>query len=87
MTVQEYESRLDRYDKQLQELLNIDVKAVSTEEKVSILKKYREEQYQKLQDAVYKKRGWNSNGCPTLGKIQEIGIDYPDVIEVISKFQ
>jgi len=82
----EYESRTERYDKQLEDL-GYDIKGKKTEEKISILRKYREEQYIKLQDAVYKERGWNQNGCPTLKKVKELGIDFVDIIKVIKPYQ
>lgn len=85
VTVEEYESRADRYDKQLRELVGFDPEGKSTEEKVKVLRKYREEQYQKLCDAVYKRRGWNENGIPTLETLKRLGIDYPDVVEVVKK--
>jgi len=86
VTPLEYESRQERYDDQLQELgFNISNKA--TEEKIKILRKHREEQYSKLQDAVYKERGWNQNGCPTIEKVKELGIDYDDVIKFIKPYQ
>ncbi|MFX0035926.1 MAG: aldehyde ferredoxin oxidoreductase family protein [Candidatus Hermodarchaeota archaeon] len=82
VTQLEYESRKQRYDDQLQNL-GIDISGKSTGEKIKILRKYREAQYQKLQDAVYKERGWSRNGCPTIEKIKELGIDYEDVIKFI----
>ncbi len=82
VTPLEYESRKQRYDDQLQNL-GIDISGKSTGEKIKILRKYREAQYQKLQDAVYKERGWSRNGCPTIEKIKELGIDYEDVIKFI----
>ncbi|NPV43804.1 MAG: aldehyde:ferredoxin oxidoreductase [Firmicutes bacterium] len=85
VTVEEYESRADRYDKQLRELVGFDPEGKSTEEKVKVLRKYREEQYQKLCDAVYKRRGWNENGIPTLETLKRLGIDYPDVVEAVKK--
>ncbi len=37
---------------------------MTTEEKVAALKAYREDQYQQLCDAVYKRRGWNDERHP-----------------------
>jgi aldehyde:ferredoxin oxidoreductase len=54
---------------------------------MAVLRKYRESEYEKLKDAVYKRRGWNSNGVPTLQKVKELGIDFPDVVELVKKFQ
>jgi len=84
VTVEEYESRQERYDKQLRELGH-DVDAMSTEEKVAALRKYRYEQYEKLMDAVYARRGWDKHGIPTVEKLKELGIDLPEVVAVVEK--
>jgi len=86
VTPLEYESRQDRYDVQLNEL-GFDISDKSTEGKIKILRIYREEQYSKLQDAVYKERGWNLEGCPTIDKVKKLGIDYEDVIKFIKPHQ
>ncbi len=86
VTPLEYESRVDRYDNQLKEL-GFDIERRSTEEKIKILRKHREEQYSKLQEVVYKERGWNQKGCPTIELVKELGLDYDDVISVISPHQ
>jgi aldehyde:ferredoxin oxidoreductase len=83
VTAEEYESRKERYDKQLQEELNFDTKGKSTHEKLLELRKYRESNYEKLKDAVYERRGWNKDGVPTLQKVKDLGIDFPDVLELI----
>jgi aldehyde:ferredoxin oxidoreductase len=83
VTKEEYESRMERYDKQLKEKLGIDSTGKSTEEKMAILRKHREAEYEKLKDAVYKRRGWNQNGVPTIEKAKALGIDFPDVIELL----
>jgi aldehyde:ferredoxin oxidoreductase len=87
VTKEEYESRADRYDKQLKEKLGIDPTGKSTEEKMKILRKYREAEYERLKDAVYKRRGWSQNGVPTLEKVKALGIDFPDVTEILKKHQ
>jgi aldehyde:ferredoxin oxidoreductase len=81
----EYESRAERYDQQLSELVGIDPEGMSTTEKRQALRRYREEQYERLIDAVYERRGWNANGIPTLETIQALGIDFPDVVELVKK--
>ena len=86
VTPLEYESRAERYDNQLKEL-GIKISGKSVEEKVKLLREYREDQYSKLQDAVYKERGWNQKGCPTLEKVKELSIDYDDVIAFIKPHQ
>jgi aldehyde:ferredoxin oxidoreductase len=85
VTNQEYESRRERYDKQLKEKLDINPEGKSTEDKMAALRKYREAEYEKLKDAVYKRRGWTSNGVPTIEKAKMLGIDFPDVIELLKR--
>jgi len=83
VTVEEYESRAERYDRQLRELVGFDPEGKTTEEKIAALRAYREEQYEKLMDAVYKRRGWTLNGIPTLETLKRLGIDFPDVVELV----
>lgn len=85
VTVEEYESRADRYDKQLKEILGIDPQNKTTEEKIKVLREYRETQYEKLTDAVYKRRGWTPIGIPTLETLKRLRIDFPDVVEVVKQ--
>jgi len=87
VTVEEYESRAERYDKQMKEKIGIDPEGKSTEEKVAITRKFREEQYEKLLDAVYKRRGWNKNGIPLIEHLKNIGMDLPEVIDVVKDLQ
>jgi aldehyde:ferredoxin oxidoreductase len=79
----EYESRAERYDKQLVEKHNIDITGKTTEEKIALLRKFRENLYEKLKDAVYKRRGWTSNGIPTIDTVKRLGIDFPEVLELL----
>ncbi|MFW9778535.1 MAG: aldehyde ferredoxin oxidoreductase family protein [Candidatus Heimdallarchaeota archaeon] len=87
VTVKEYESRAERYDQQLQEEIGISPEGKNSREKLRIIRKYREERYRKLQDAVYTRRGWNRNGVPTVKKVTELGIAYDDVLQIISPYQ
>lgn len=87
VTKEEYESRIERYDGQLKELNILDPEGKNTEEKLIALRNYREGQYEKLKDATYKRRGWTSNGVPTIEKVKELGIAFPDVIDLISQHQ
>jgi len=54
---------------------------------MKVLRKYREAQYESLIDAVYKRRGWNKNGVPTIELLKKIGMDFPEVIEVVKDYQ
>lgn len=83
VTVEEYESRKDRYDEELVEKYSMDITGITTEEKTVFLRKQREEQYEKLQDAVYKRRGWTKEGVPTVETVRRLGIDFPEVLEVL----
>jgi len=85
VTVEEYESRVERYDKQLKEKAGIDPAGLSTEEKVKALRKFREDQYEQLIDAVYKRRGWTNNGVPTLEHLKKLGIAFDEVTAVVKK--
>jgi aldehyde:ferredoxin oxidoreductase len=85
VTAAEYESRVDRYDKALREEVGIEPDGLNTQEKMLALRRYREERYEQLVDAVYKRRGWNRNGIPTIETAQRLGIDFQDVIELIKK--
>jgi aldehyde:ferredoxin oxidoreductase len=87
VTKEEYESRAERYDKQLIENIGFDPTGMTTEEKMAVLRKYREDQYTKLQDAVYLRRGWNNNGVPKIEFLKKIGMDLPEVIEVVKGWQ
>ncbi|MDW7739429.1 MAG: aldehyde ferredoxin oxidoreductase C-terminal domain-containing protein [Bacillota bacterium] len=83
VTEEEYESRVERYDKQLKEDVGINPSGMTTAEKVKEMRKYRENRYETLIDVVYKRRGWTNNGVPTLEHLKEIGMDLPEVVEVV----
>lgn len=54
---------------------------------MSKLREHREDQYEKLLDAVYFRRGWNNNGVPKVEHLQKIGMDLPELIEVVKPLQ
>lgn len=85
VTSEEYLSRQERYDAQLKELVGFDPEGKTTVEKIKVLRKYREDQYEKLTDAVYKRRGWTNDGVPTPEKLKEIGMDLPELLEIVQK--
>ena len=72
---------------QLKEQVGIDPEGKSSEEKQKALRAYREGRYEQLLDAVYKRRGWNSNGVPTIDHLKKIGLDLPELIDVVAPFQ
>lgn len=87
VTAGEYLSRQERYDKQLVEKMGLDPSKMTLEEKMAKQREYREDQYEKLLDAVYFRRGWNKNGVPTIEHLKKIGMDLPELIEVVKPLQ
>ena len=87
VTVEEYESRQERYDNQLKELVGVDPTGKSTEEKLVLTRKYREDRYEKLLDAVYERRGWTKNGVPKIEYLKKIKMDLPELIETVKDYQ
>lgn len=85
VTAEEYRSRRERYDTQLVEKYGLDIDGMDVEEKVAALRQRREEQYELLKDAVYKRRGWTSRGIPTLATVKRLGIDFPEVVALLKK--
>ncbi len=86
VTEEEYLSRQERYDGLLQSKQGIDPAGKSTAEKMALLRQYREDQYQQLIDAVYKRKGWTKAGVPTPEHLASIGLDLPETIEVAKRF-
>jgi aldehyde:ferredoxin oxidoreductase len=87
VTIEEYESRMERYDGQMKDKIGIDPTGKTSEEKLRITREFREDQYEQLLDAVYKRRGWTKNGVPTIEHLKELGMDLPQLIEVIKDMQ
>ncbi len=87
LTAEEYESRQERYDMQLKDEIGVDPEGKSTEEKIALHRKYREDRYEQLVDAVYKRRGWTKDGVPTIERLKELGMDLPELVELIEPHQ
>lgn len=85
VTEMEYESRVERYDKELKEQVGIDPLGMSTTEKMKAIRNYREGRYDQLVDAVYKRRGWTEDGVPTVETLKRLQIDFPDAVELVKK--
>jgi len=85
VTEKEYLSRVERYDRDLREKVGVDPEGLTLQEKIFTLRRYRMNQYEQLVDAVYKRRGWNQNGVPTLETVRRLGIDFPEVVELIEE--
>ncbi|MCK5458454.1 MAG: aldehyde:ferredoxin oxidoreductase, partial [Thermoplasmatales archaeon] len=88
VTEMEYLSRKERYDKQLVEKLELsekEVERMDTKKKIKVLYEYRRDQYQKLADAVYYRRGWTHNGVPTPQKMKQLGMDDSRMLMMLQK--
>ncbi len=86
VTVMEYISRKDRYDKNLIEKIGISdekIEKMETEEKIKIIYDFRKDQYQKLSDAVYYRRGWTPNGVPTPEKMKKLGLKDTKMLKML----
>jgi aldehyde:ferredoxin oxidoreductase len=71
----------------MKEKIGVDPEGKSTKEKVAITRAFREDQYEQLLDAVYFRRGWTKNGVPTIERLKSIGMDLPEVLEVVTPKQ
>ena len=80
----EWNARPEYFDEKLKEA-GIEPEGLSVKEKVARLQKHRREQWEHLVDAVYKRRGWNRKGIPTMATVKRLGIDYPDVVKLLEK--
>jgi aldehyde:ferredoxin oxidoreductase len=86
VTEMEYMSRKERYDKQLVEKQGIsqkDVEKMTVQEKLRILYEFRRDQYEKLSDAVYYRRGWTPNGVPTPQKMYQLGFSDKKMLKML----
>jgi aldehyde:ferredoxin oxidoreductase len=52
---------------------------------MAALRVYREDRYEQLLDAVYARRGWTKDGIPTIEHLKEIGMDLPELVEVVQQ--
>ena len=88
VTEVEYMSRKDGYDKQLVEKVGLnqnDVEKMSVSEKIKTLYDWKQDQYQKLADAVYYRRGWTPNGVPTPQKMKKLGFSDKKMFDMLEK--
>jgi len=88
VTEMEYHSRKDRYDKFLIDKAGLSKKEIefmTIKEKMQHLYDYRQDQYQKLADAVYHRRGWTPNGVPTPQKMKKLGLDDPMMLKILQQ--
>lgn len=87
VTEEEYLSRQERYDAQLKDVIGMNPEGITIKEKMAAHRKYRENRYEQLLDAVYDRRGWDKNGVPTIKHLKELGMDLPELIELRTKYE
>ncbi len=80
----EWMARPDYFDAKLKEF-GEEIEGKSVKEKIELLQKHRRSQWAQLKAAVYKRRGWNKNGIPTMKTVKRLGIDYPEVVALLEK--
>jgi aldehyde:ferredoxin oxidoreductase len=88
VTKMEYMSRKERYEKYLIEKVGLskkEIEEMEVNDKRMILYDYRKDQYQKLADAVYYRRGWTPNGVPTPQKMKQLGMDDPKMLKMLQE--
>jgi len=88
VTEMEYVSRKERYDKQLVEKLGMsqkDVEKMTVREKLTVLYEFRRDQYKKLADAVYYRRGWTPNGVPIPQKMKQLGFTDKKMLKMLQE--
>ncbi|MDQ7816187.1 MAG: aldehyde ferredoxin oxidoreductase C-terminal domain-containing protein [Melioribacteraceae bacterium] len=87
VTEEEYLSRQERYDAQLKDIIGINPEGMTIKEKMAAHRKYRENRYEQLLDAVYERRGWDKNGVPKIELLKKLGMDLPELIELRTKYE
>ena len=80
----EWDSHPEYFDGKLKEF-DVDISGLSVKEKIDLLQKNRRKQWEDLKMAVYKRRGWNKNGIPTMETVKRLGLDYPDVVKLLEE--
>ena len=89
VTEMEYMSRKERYDKFIIEKIGYskeELEKMPISQRMKILYQYRQNEYQKLADAVYYRRGWTPNGVPTPQKMKALGFgNEKEMLEMLQK--
>jgi aldehyde:ferredoxin oxidoreductase len=86
VTKEEFMSREEQYYyKQLKDEIGVKPEEMSISEKMAAIREFREANYKKLKKTVYERRGWDKNGIPTIKKLKELGMDFPELVELIEQ--
>ena len=79
--------KVKKIDTEIKEKIGLDPSKMDIDEKIAKVREYRYDQFEKLTDAVYKRRGWTNDGVPTIERLKEIGMDLPELIEIVKPLQ
>ncbi|MEA3508269.1 MAG: aldehyde ferredoxin oxidoreductase C-terminal domain-containing protein, partial [Synergistota bacterium] len=85
VTEEEYLYRKDFYDAMIKNEMDKIPETMKLPEKMAAVREHKQNAYSQLQQMIYKKRGWNEDGIPTVKKLHELGIDDKSVIETVEK--
>jgi len=88
-TTEEYESRQELYDAQLAERLGVEIEElpVNSEERRVKLMEFRYQDFEKLMDAVYAEKGYDSNAVPTDETVEKFGLLDDVAKEILKAFR
>ena len=81
----EWDVRKEYFEKKLEEA-GLSGEGLSVEEKIIRLQAHRRKEWEKLVDAVYARRGWDRNGVPARETVERLGLDSPEVLEVLEPY-
>lgn len=81
----EFLDRKEYYEKYLAETVGVEIEGKSDEEKLAMLQDYRRLQYEKLCDAVYEAKGWDSDGIPLKSTLMRLGFHDSESLAIIDE--
>lgn len=87
VTEEEYLHRKEYYDEMIRSQIKKIPDTMKIQEKLSVIREYKEDNYRTLQQMIYQKRGWNEEGVPKPETLKRLGIDYPDLMNTVEKAQ
>ncbi len=79
----EFLSRRKYYEEYLIKEIGIDTSGMNTEEMLKKLQDYRNQQYEKLTDAVYNEKGYDPHGIPLDKTLIRLGFDRDDYFHIV----
>jgi aldehyde:ferredoxin oxidoreductase len=81
----EFQSRKEYYKSYMRDTAGIDLASETDEEILSMLQKYRREQYDTLTDTVYKAKGYDKNSIPLDETLERLGMNQGEYTEIVAE--